>query len=33
VIGADARNEVVGSIDRTVDGVEFTTHEEFSAKG
>jgi hypothetical protein len=33
VIEADARNEVVASIDRTVDGVEFTTDEEFSAKG
>jgi hypothetical protein len=31
VIEADARNEVLASIDRTVDGVEFTTHEEVSA--
>jgi hypothetical protein len=33
VIEADARGEVVAAIDRTIDGVEFTTYGEVAAKG
>ena len=33
MIEADARNEVPAAIDRTIDGVEFMTYEEVSARG